>query len=249
MGQFGARGHGGGSGLGSGRAAGFSASSASSASQASSRVCLADQLGGDQRAPGLAVHGGQVAHRGEVRQLLAHGTSAGGEHGGPFGGIKKRELAETGQELRLVSRLLRGEVGEHAVQQFVAHLGQRVHQAGRPALRLRGLGHRARLLEPFEGRVQRVVVQHDAGRLLHAFAQLVPVRGAGPQPPQDQDLDVRHIVQYDLCQTGRRGPVAPRPGQSPLRECSWGAMPEKLATVSGAGFRCRARIAASSTVS
>jgi hypothetical protein len=33
-----------------------------------------------------------------------HDTGAGGKHGGPFGGRKKRELAETGQELRLISR-------------------------------------------------------------------------------------------------------------------------------------------------
>ena len=29
-------------------------------------------------------------------------------------------------------------------------------------------------------------------------------RPPGPQPAQDQDLDVRHIVQYYLCQTGRQ---------------------------------------------
>jgi hypothetical protein len=32
-----------------------------------------------------------------------HGTGAGGKHSGPFG-RKKRELAETGQEVRLISR-------------------------------------------------------------------------------------------------------------------------------------------------
>ena len=67
-----------------------------------------DQLGGGERPPPLGVRGGQVAYRGEVRQLRVHGTGAGGKHRGPFGGIKKRELAETGQGLRLVSRLLRG---------------------------------------------------------------------------------------------------------------------------------------------
>jgi hypothetical protein len=41
-----------------------------------------------------------------------HATGTGGKHDGPFGGSKKRELAETGQELRLISRLIRGEIGE-----------------------------------------------------------------------------------------------------------------------------------------
>ena len=84
------------------------------------------------------------------------------------------------------------------------HLGERVHQAGRAALlRLGGPGHRAGFLEPLERRVQRVVVQDDAGRLLHALAQLISVGRPGPQTPEDQDLNVRHIVQYYLCQTGR----------------------------------------------
>src|SRR6185503_4419824 len=71
----------------------------------------ADQLGGDQRAPRNAVPGRELVHRLVVRQLVAHGPRTGGEDPGPFGRIDLRELAETGQELRLVPRLLGRQLG------------------------------------------------------------------------------------------------------------------------------------------
>ena len=39
------------------------------------------------------------------------------------------------------------------------------------------------------------------------------------------------------------------PGQSPLRECCRGAIPDKLTDVSDVGFRCSARIPGGSTAS
>jgi hypothetical protein len=164
----------------------------------------ADQLAGGYGAPALAVGLCQVAHRLEVCKLIADGSGARGKHHGSFGIRDKRELAQTSHEFRRVSRLIRRQVGEHVVEQVVSYGGQLVDQARRAAfLRFRGLGDRAGLLEAAQGRVQRVVVQHDAGRLLHPLAQLVAVRGASPQAAQDEDLNVGHVVQYDLCQTGR----------------------------------------------
>ena len=176
-----------------------------SASQASSRSCLRISslvTSAPHCSPWPAARSAMVR---EVRQLLAHGTSARrASTTARSAGERSENWPSAGQELRLVSGLLRRKVGEHVVQQLVAHRGERVHQPGRAAVvLLSGLGDRAGLLEPPQGRVQRVVVQHDTGGLLDPLAQLIPVGRAAPEPPQDQDLDVRHIVQYDLCTTGR----------------------------------------------
>ena len=47
-----------------------------------------------------------------------------------------------------------------------------------------------RLLEAAQRRVERVVVQPDARGVLYPFAQLIAVRRAAGEVPEDQDLDV-----------------------------------------------------------
>src|SRR2546430_390813 len=71
---------------------------------------------------------------------------------------------------------------------------------------------RPRLGEPLERGVQRVVVEPHSDRALDPLAQLVAMRRAAGEVPEDQDLDVRHVIQPNLGSTGR-SIGASRPGR------------------------------------
>ena len=158
----------------------------------------AGQLGDHHRAPKVAAAG--PGQPGQVRGPGSNRGEAGVQHGAPLGGGEQPELAEAREELGVVAGLGGGQAGQQVVQHLPACLGDRVHQPGRPAafLRLGGPGDRPGFLEPAQRRVERVVVQPEAGAGLHPPPQLVPVAGFFGQVAEDDHVHVRHIVQFDI---------------------------------------------------
>ena len=129
---------------------------------------------------------------GEPVESLGEGSVPGVQHDQLLIWGEEFELAEPGQELGVVASLFSWQIGQQVVQQLLAHVGEFVDQLGRPPLlRMRRLHHHgACLLEAAQRGIERIVVQDESGDGLHPLAQLVAMRRALGQVPENQDVDV-----------------------------------------------------------